>query len=292
MTLGMNRNNSLMYNLGNGLQNIATNAINNAKNTGTNVLNSFFPNAANIPNAVSAAVASPVAAAAGWDIPWGLIIVIGFLVTIIVLIAVFYDQISSRIADLTGRSGTVSKPSEDAKGEDQDPLLKQKAASVVNAIIPGHKEVFHIMDNKYAYEDAEPLCKAYGAELATYEQVKDAWKKGADWCSYGWVKGQAAVYPTSDETWKKLQQGPDDQKSACGLPGVNGGYFDNEGLRFGVNCYGEKPVQSAADAAAISRGDAVPKTRSVLEYEKKIAKFRAKRVETPVAPFNDGAWSQ
>jgi hypothetical protein len=292
----MNRNNSLMYNLGNGLQNIATNAINNAKNTGANMVNSFFPvnkGASAATSAVTAPVMNAVnAVKGGWDIPWGLIIVIGFLITIIVLVAVFYDQISRRISDLTGKSGTVSTESADAKGEEQDPLLKQKAASVVNAIIPGHKEVFHIMDNKYAYEDAEPLCKAYGAELATDEQVKDAWKKGADWCSYGWVKGQAAVYPTSEDTWTKLQQGPDDQKTACGLPGVNGGYFDNDGLRFGVNCYGEKPAQSAADAAAISRGDAVPKTRGVLEYERKIATFRGKKGEIPVAPFNDNTWSQ
>ena len=34
---------------------------------------------------------------------------------------------------------------------------------------------------------------AFDAELASYDQVKDAWQKGADWCNYGWVKGQAAA---------------------------------------------------------------------------------------------------
>jgi hypothetical protein len=175
--------------------------------------------------------------------------------------------------------------------EKQNTELEQKAAAVVNALIPGHKEVFHVADNKYAYEDAEPLCKAMGAELATYEQVQDAWKKGADWCSYGWVKGQAAVFPTSEDTWTNLQQGPDDQRMACGATGVNGGYFDNPDLKFGVNCFGSKPAQSAADAAAMARGDLVPQTPEVIEYNKKIAKFKSERSDTSIAPFNTNRWS-
>ena len=30
-------------------------------------------------------------------------------------------------------------------------------------------------------------------------------------------------------------------KFNCGKPGINGGYFDNPKLRFGINCYGIKP---------------------------------------------------
>ena len=280
--------NNLINGFNNQIKNVA-NVASNAATNAVNVLNSFFPEeaaAAAVPAATSA-----VAAAAGWNIPWGFIVLGLFLVTIIILVSVFYDQLANRISDLTGTSSKVSGPAEDAKGEEQDPLLKQKAASVVNSLIPGHKEVFHIMDNQYAYEDAEPLCKAYGAELATYDQVKDAWKKGADWCSYGWVKGQAAVYPTSEGTWNKLQQGPGDQKMACGLPGVNGGYFDNPELEFGVNCYGDKPSQSPHDASAISRGNAVPRTPAVIEYEKKVAEFRSKKGEIAVAPFNADMWS-
>ncbi len=279
----------------NAMTNKVANAVNGAVNGAVTTFNSFFPAAAAAAAAPVAAVASassPVASAIkSWDIPWGFIVLGIFLVTIIVLIGVFYDQLSRRISDLMGKSSNVNTPSEDSKGEEQDTAIKQKASSMVNALIPGHKEVFHIMDNKYSYEDAEPLCKAYGAELATYEQVKEAWKKGGDWCSYGWVKGQAAVYPTSEETWKKLQQGPSNQKTACGNPGINGGYFDNPDLQFGVNCYGEKPSQSAADAAAMSRGDGIPKTAGVLEYEKKVAEYRSKKGEIPVAPFNSDMWS-
>jgi hypothetical protein len=307
----MNRNAGLGYNFNNkgtnatnvanaAITNIgaaANTAFNNIKNTGANIMNSFFPT--NAAPAAAPAAASVAAASASKmnqlkevvaSAPWGLMLVMAFLITIVVLIAVFYDRIRSKLSDLTGRAVTV--PAKDAKGEEQNPEIQQKAAAVVNALIPGNKEVFHVADNLYAYEDAEPLCKAMGAELATYEQVHDAWKKGADWCSYGWVKGQSAVYPTSEETWTKLQQGPDDQKMACGAaPGLNGGYFDNPALRFGVNCYGSKPAQSAADAAAVARGDMIPQTPDVIEYNKKVAKFRSQREETAVAPFNAGRWA-
>jgi hypothetical protein len=287
----MNRN----INIGQQLNNVANiaarsagNAINNVRNTGANVINSFFPNAV--------ASAAPVASVAAMnksklatflsEFPWGLSIIIALLITIIVLIAVYYEKIREYI---TGKPSEVTTAI--MNPEKQNTELEQKAAAVVNALIPGHKEVFHVADNKYAYEDAEPLCKAMGAELATYEQVQDAWKKGADWCSYGWVKGQAAVFPTSEDTWTNLQQGPDDQRMACGATGVNGGYFDNPDLKFGVNCFGSKPAQSAADAAAMARGDLVPQTPEVIEYNKKIAKFKSERSDTSIAPFNTNRWS-
>jgi hypothetical protein len=290
----MNRNGAALPNYVNRFNNAITNAANvaanvatNAANNGVNVLNNFFKSGNNVNKVATATVMNADMS----KIPWGLILIGALLVTIIILIAVFYDKIRKAIADLTGEAGAVTVPAEDAKGEKQSSELQQQATAVVNAIIPGHKEVFHVMDNKYAYEDSEPLCKALGAELATYEQVKDAWKKGADWCSYGWVKGQSAVFPTSEATWQKLQQGPADQKNACGLPGLNGGYFDNADLRFGVNCYGEKPVQGAADAAAIAKGSMIPKTPEVIEYERKVAKFRSEKYNTAVAPFNDNLWS-
>ena len=40
-------------------------------------------------------------------------------------------------------------------------------------------------DNYYDYENAKALCKAYGAELATYDQIEKAYNSGAEWCNYG-----------------------------------------------------------------------------------------------------------
>ena len=54
--------------------------------------------------------------------------------------------------------------------------------------------------NDYSFEDAKSLCKAYGAELATYSQIEDAYKNGAEWCNYGWSANQMAFYPTQKTT--------------------------------------------------------------------------------------------
>ena len=103
----------------------------------------------------------------------------------------------------------------------------------------GGGEVFHIKGNKYTYDEADALCRAYGAELADYKQVEDAYNAGGEWCSYGWSKNQHALFPTQMSTWKKLQD-TKGHENDCGRPGVNGGYIENPNVRFGVNCFGKK----------------------------------------------------
>jgi hypothetical protein len=162
-------------------------------------------------------------------------------------------------------------------------------SSIIEKVLPsGGKEVFNVSSNKFTYYDAEPLCKALGAELATYEQVKEAWNKGADWCNYGWVKGQMAVYPTSDDTYEKLQGGPEDQRMACGRPGLNGGYFDNPEMRFGVTCYGNKPPQSAHDKEIVSKG--APVSADALAFDKKVSQFKTEADTIGILPFNTNKW--
>lgn len=103
-------------------------------------------------------------------------------------------------------------------------------------------EVFLIQDNIYTYDDAEPLCRAYNARLATMGDMYDAWRKGADWCSYGWVRGQKIVFPTQKKSWLKLQSSTDKStRNKCGLPGLNGGLLRDRTARYGVHCYGVKP---------------------------------------------------
>ena len=161
----------------------------------------------------------------------------------------------------------------------------------IEKILPGHKEIFNISKNAYTYYDAEPLCKALNAELATYEQVKQAYAKGADWCNYGWVKGQMAVYPTQKSTWDTLQSGPENERMSCGSPGVNGGFFDNPELKFGVNCFGTKPEQKDHDATAITSGQGAPLSPGQLSQERKIAKYRGEINYISVLPWNKTAWS-
>lgn len=176
--------------------------------------------------------------------------------------------------------------------QDVTPAEKAATKPLVEKILPnvGAPEVFNISKNTFTYYDAEPLCRALGAELATYDQVKSAWERGADWCNYGWVKGQAAVYPTQKSTWERIQAGPEEQRDSCGVPGLNGGYFDNPELRFGVNCYGSKPSQSQHDEAKMNQG--APLSPGALELQKKINKFRTEAASVGVMPFNSEKWSQ
>ena len=198
---------------------------------------------------------------------------------------------------LTGR-GSPSPDTDDDKitsapmsPQDDDTTKPKGVAAVVEKMLPPAKDVFSVSKNNFTYYDAAPLCKALGAELATYDEVKHAWQKGADWCNYGWVKGQMAVYPTQNSTYEELQDGPDDQKGACGKPGVNGGYFDNPEMKFGVTCIGKKPTQSHHDANSIASGSTLPLTASGLEFEKKVQKFKDESDSIGILPFNKQHWS-
>jgi len=154
----------------------------------------------------------------------------------------------------------------------------------------GGKQVFNVSRNIYTYHDAAAVCASLDAELATYEEVKDAYDQGADWCNYGWVKGQMSVYPTQKETYEKLQKGRPQYHNACGRPGINGGYFDNPELLFGVNCFGVRPAKNAMDELNNSEV-ALPPTTDEIEFEKQVQKFRDQLDDTTVLPFNKNSWS-
>lgn len=99
------------------------------------------------------------------------------------------------------------------------------------------KEVFHINDQIYTFPEAYEKCKAYGAELASYQQLVDAYNDNASWPSYGWSKGRKAFYPIQPCDYVKMRR----RGIQVGPPGVNGGKF-KPSLKFGANCYGVKPA--------------------------------------------------
>ena len=282
----------------------AANAINTLKNNVSNLnrtVNNLVENTQRNMNTAVNSVGLP----GGWITALG--IFVGFVVLFIFLLSYYSAEVKQGydyfITQVRGFLGLETKPMVFPEGPGQDVLDKsvapqdeteaQKNANkpLVEKVLPttGGSEVFNISKNTFNYYDAEPLCKALGAELATYDQVKQAWERGADWCNYGWVKGQTAVYPTQKGTWEKLQAGPEDQRMACGAPGLNGGFFDNPELRFGVNCYGAKPSQSDHDAIAMAKG--APLSPEALEIEKKVAKFRTEAPSLGIMPFNTSKWS-
>ncbi len=292
------------------------NAMNNAAVTTLNAANAAVTNAINNLGLNTGSTigmnASNMTGLGEWS---GLIMFTAFVAIFITIYVMFQGQIDKLFKDvkeiIMGFFGpTHPQPPAYPNGDQPTPIEQvekgvddlgkdieqdiKKAETNIEKILPGGammggKEVFNVSSNRYTYYDAEPMCKALGAELATYDQVKEAWSKGADWCNYGWTQGQMAVYPTSDETYKKLQLGPEEQRMACGRPGMNGGYFDNPEMRFGVNCYGAKPPKSQHDAEEISKG--APISPDALAFDKKVNQYKSEIDTIGLNPFNSHSWN-
>lgn len=156
-----------------------------------------------------------------------------------------------------------------------------------NSSSNSNKEVFHIRDNIFTYDQAKAICAAHGSRLATIEEMIDAYRKGANWCSYGWSDGQLALYPTQKDFWSKLQSDPY-RKNECGKPGVNGGYFENKAYNFGANCYGLKPDPKMNEK---DKQKLIGKSR-LTGMERQISEYQQTKGEYSVAPFNEDTWSQ
>ena len=146
-------------------------------------------------------------------------------------------------------------------------------------------EVFHIGGNQYTYDEAPAVCAAYDSELATYDQVSQALASGGEWCAYGWSQGGMALYPTQQGTWEALQKEPR-TRTACGRPGINGGYFDTN-TKFGVNCYGPKPPNT--------KGVKLPQPlpgMDPLAYQSLVDRFKKMMNSMYVNPYNRTEWSE
>lgn len=155
----------------------------------------------------------------------------------------------------------------------------------------GSKQVFNIPGNKYTYSDAQALCKAYDAELATYEQIEDAYEKGASWCNYGWSANQMAFFPTNKKVWEKLQTIKGHEHD-CGREGVNGGYIANPKVRYGVNCYGNKPAISTEESKLMKQQSLFPKSVEDYRLEQQADYYKKNIDNILVSPFNSTTWTK
>ena len=128
-------------------------------------------------------------------------------------------------------------------------------------------ETYHIQ-GQFDYSTAKSVCKAYGATLATLDQVKESYQKGGEWCDYGWSDDQMVLYPTQESSWQKYQE---TDKKQCGIPGINGGYNVHENQKLGVNCFGKKPIGKMPDTPVEpTKIDAVVKQISDVEGIKEV----------------------
>lgn len=151
-------------------------------------------------------------------------------------------------------------------------------------------EVFHISGNEFRYKDAEPICKAHGARLATYDEVEKAYNNGAEWCEYGWSENQMAFFPTQKKTWESLQSS-DKNKNACGRPGINGGFMANPNIRFGVNCYGVKPDITDREKCLMENTSYYENPEEKV-IDKKAEYWESRISDLLISPFNENKWSR
>jgi len=201
----------------------------------------------------------------------GSILAVGVVWVILFMIGFLLNTYGFITAAMLSPPKVIAQPVGDAKSS-------LTAATMVGS------EVFHIADNTFTYDEAQAVCAAYDAQLASLEQILDAYNHGAEWCGYGWSAGGMALYPTQKSTWDALQQESDQTKrTACGRPGVNGGYFD-PASKFGVNCYGIKPQGNVKLPTPLPGTD-----RSA--FNSMVAKFKSMIKSFNLDPYSRSTWS-
>ena len=169
------------------------------------------------------------------------------------------------------------------------PLIKKDITPKLGSLLQ-NKEVYHIANQEYTYDQSKCKCASYGGRLATKDEVTNAYNSGANWCSYGWSEGQNAFYPVQKCFYDALSEDDDFLENSdkyCGKPGLNGGYFSDSQLKFGVNCYGTKPKGSVVKPKKAECSDdgkdfcGLPKNSS----------SNQKLSSDLIAPFNESKWS-
>jgi len=151
------------------------------------------------------------------------------------------------------------------------------------------KQVFNIPGNYYNYENAKAVCKAYDADLATYDQIETAYNNGAEWCNYGWSEDQKVYFPTQPQTYAKLQT-IKGHENDCGRPGINGGYIANPKVRFGVNCFGSKPKIREEEDELMKTSSPYPETTKDKIFQKRVDFWKNRIDQILLSPFNYNIW--
>lgn len=197
------------------------------------------------------------------------------------IVDIIYDWIADTFNSLF-KNWNIEK--EDAIKETPESIKKIPGLIEPSPIIK--EQVFNISDNKYTYEDAQSICKVYNSRLATYSEMEDAYKNGAEWCNYGWSENQQALFPTQKSTWNELQKNSK-SKNNCGRPGINGGYISNANIKYGVNCFGIKPAITDKDIK-YSKIQSQDKIEDIIE-ETNV--WKNKHSELIVSSYNNDKWS-
>ena len=212
---------------------------------------------------------------------FGIIYFFKYVLGIPIISLIFNNSLMNYLKSATPSTSsiydTLSKDLDEVEN-DIDPTTTTSSPSTCE-----DNQVFNVSNNLYTYEEAQSVCKAFDASLATYDQIENTYNSGGEWCNYGWSEGQMAYFPTQKSTWSSLQKNPKTQ-NACGRPGVNGGYIKNPYVRFGANCYGVKPTQPANWVK--------PSYELELEVEAETDEYAELRDGVTINSFNATEWSK
>ena len=96
---------------------------------------------------------------------------------------------NSKISELTINADQCKR----YKKEDGKDGMFKKDNSICEDNDDDGKEVFHIASNEFTFDEARDICEKYNARLANYDEIENAYKNGANWCSYGWSKDKLAL---------------------------------------------------------------------------------------------------
>jgi len=235
---------------------------------------------------------------------FGIIVILILLVLIGVNVAqYFFDiNISSYVENIFSNrpkvnifydhpvgSDEANRIANSSKSKDQLPGQSDYVPAPVPTI-KYKKQVFNVPGNYYTYKDAKALCISYGSKLANYKQLEDAYEKGAEWNNYGWSDGQNAFFPTQQKTFDNLQKIKGHEHD-LGRPGINGGYIANPEVKFGANCYGNKPKIRPREENLMKTHSPYPQTLEDQEFQKRVDFWKTKIDKILVSPFNYNSWS-
>ena len=78
----------------------------------------------------------------------------------------------------------------------------------------------------------------------------------------------------------------------CGNPGLNGGFFADPYLKFGVNCYGYKPKMTSVEEDIMANTTPYPKTAKDIAMEIRVEYWKKRINDILVSPFNYNNWSK
>jgi len=170
-------------------------------------------------------------------------------------------------------------------------IKKPKIIKIDRCENKNKKEVFNISKNIFSYDEAKYVCKSFDSELATYNQVKRAHSNGANWCNYGWSSNQMALYPIQTKFYDNLTS-DNKEKGICGKPGINGGYFKDSKLKFGVNCYGYKPKPDNNSLIYLEDNEEAPSRKDSFEKSKiEGIKNKLSKLSPYINQFASDKWS-